>query len=149
MRFRVQGRWLALLAAGGVPLMLAGCVTSSEPAASGAVSGAASAAANDRLRTRLAGVTLQGSNVAGETFCTAYRADGTMTTAIPGVADQAGSWTVGNGQVCETVRGLMSCSRFDFQAPSTQSVTITSLDGAFLPYAATVTGASDCGGAQG
>lgn len=149
MKLRLPRRWSGLLLAGGASLLLAACVTSSEPSASSAVQSAASLAENDRLRTRLAGVTLQGGNVAGESFCAAYRADGTLTMAIPGHAEQAGNWTVDDGQVCETVRGLTSCSRFAFLPPDSRSVTITSPDGAFLPYTASVSNGSDCGGARG
>ncbi|MEZ5670262.1 MAG: hypothetical protein R3F55_23110 [Alphaproteobacteria bacterium] len=102
--------------------------------------------ADSDLRNLVSGISIQGTDIAGSRFCSYYDPNGTVTTVTPGAPSRSGTWTITNGQVCESKGGTGSCSRFDFQPPTYQTVTMTATDGSgAFPLTGAVSDGNACG----
>ena len=96
------------------------------------------------LQATLAGNSLVGEAISGDTYCSYYAPNGSMTRVFQGFAPEYGSWMADGTAVCETVNQVTGCSRFDFGANG--QVTVTSLEGSggFATPAVMVSG-NQCG----
>ncbi len=119
-----------LAAIGVSALLIASCMTQSQPSGSGqsaTPTTAAPPAPASSVYADLAGASLVAEALSGDLYCIYYAPDGTMGVAFENQPPAYGTWTVNGNDVCETTDGFTECNRFQIAANGV--VTMVSLEG--------------------
>ena len=97
----------------------------------------------DRLAEVMTNTSLSGQNIAGESFCNYYGANGSLLRTASGVRE-TGTWSVDGRFVCEMVNGVSGCMTLDFLPLGGVTVTLADGSGGFS-YPAQSTSGNSCG----